>query len=212
MQFFFGMFLADFQNHAPITNWGNARVWTRRYLAPLLIVIGFYLASYPEDKVEWAGWSMGLDAFSKYILPPTHDHARFFTAFGVEFMCMGIHFSPQCKDLLSSKYLLWLGKNSFAVYLIHGALVRSILTWMLYGIALPAMVKNDRDEMVPGPPLRVAGPLRSAFCLPIWFVIMYAVANLWTRYVDPVCARWTGMLERYVFVDTEKPEYEVLLK
>ncbi len=39
--------------------------------------------------------------------------------------------------------------------------------------------------------------------MPIWFVIVYFLANLWTKYVDPWCARMTQKLEAYVFVEPD---------
>src|ERR1700722_9878301 len=110
MQFFFGMFLADLSNHAPIQQWSNTRPWTRTILSPILLFIGLFLASYPEDKPGWARWSAWLKQLSTYILPQGFDTPRFFTAFGLELITLSIHFSPRLKDLLSNRYFLWLGK------------------------------------------------------------------------------------------------------
>jgi len=201
MQFFFGMFLADLSNHAPIQKWSNTRPWTRTILSPILLFIGLFLASYPEDKPGWARWSAWLKQLSTYILPQGFDTPRFFTAFGLELITLSIHFSPRLKDLLSNRYFLWLGKQSFGVYLIHGTLIRWILAWCLYGITLPAPTQDDKHEWHPGPKLKLRGPLVQIICIPPWFVLLYSLAHLWTEYVDPVCARWTVAIEKYVWAN-----------
>jgi hypothetical protein len=201
MQFFFGMFLADLSNHAPTQQWSNSRPWTRTILSPLLLVIGLYLSSYPEDHPEWAPWSAWLKWASTYTLPKGHDTARFFTAYGLELITLSIHFSPRLKDVLSNQYFLWLGKLSFGVYLIHGTLIRWVLVWCMYGISVPAPVQNDKHEWQPGPKLTSRGPLVMTICIVPWFLLLYSLAYLWIEHVDPLCARWTAAIEKYVWTN-----------
>jgi hypothetical protein len=132
------------------------------------------------------------------IFPKEAELPRYYTGLGLEFIALGIHFSPTVKDVLSNKYLLWFGKNSFAVYLLHGTLIRTVLVWMIFGIHLPADVEQD-GKMVPGPALKQCGRIGWYFWVPIWLVILYSIANQWTKHVDPFCARLTQRLERYVF-------------
>lgn len=201
MQFFWGMFLADLSNHPSATEYAQKNRWISTIASPLLILIGLIIASYPEGEPQFAVWSTKLHSLLIYILPANSDVPRFSSGIGLEFLSLGIQYSPKVKDILSNKYLLWLGKNSFAVYLIHGTLLRIFLTWMLFGITLPDNVKNDKGELVEGPALEIAGPLVQAVCIPIWFVGLYIVANYWTQYVDPFCAKMTQKSERYVFVE-----------
>jgi peptidoglycan/LPS O-acetylase OafA/YrhL len=195
------MFLADLSTHPPVQQWSNSRPWTRTILSPLLLILGLCLASYPEKHHEWSSWSSWLKTLSTYILPEGHDTARFFTGFGLEFITLSIIFSPRLKDLLSNRYFLWLGKQSFGVYLIHGPLLRWILAWCLYGITLPAPVQDEKHEWRPGPNLKLRGPLVQAICIPPWLLLLYALAHLWTKYVDPLCARWTAAIEKYVWAN-----------
>jgi hypothetical protein len=206
MQFFFGMFLSDLSNYQPHLDWLNNHAYPRRILSPLLLIGGLWLASYPEEKAEWVPWSANLKHFTSYFLLPNHDIARFCTGFGMEMVCLAVHFSPNLKDFLSSKYLLWLGKNSFAVYLIHGTLIRSVLVWLVYGLRLPHMVQNEKGEMVMEPQLAPKGSGYIALFTPIWFIFLYGMANLWTGYVDPLCARWTYKLEKFVFQEADRKE------
>jgi hypothetical protein len=205
MQFFFGMFLADLQNHPPAQQFSINHSWTRRFLPPIVILAGLFLASYPEDKAEWMPWSKSLAILATYIIPTGHDLARFFTAFGVQLIVLGIHFSPRARGLLSNRCFLWLGRQSFAVYLLHGPLIRSVLAYCLYGITLPARTQDENGEWHDGPRLELRGPLLVAVVLPLWFLFMYTCAAMWTKHVDPMCARWTQWIEDYVAVpESEK--------
>ncbi|OBT50682.1 hypothetical protein VE04_09710 [Pseudogymnoascus sp. 24MN13] len=186
MQFFFGMFLSDLSNHQPTLDYINPQIWIRRFLPPLLI--------------------------SSRTCRPTssvleQDTARFYTGLGMDFICVAIFLSPTLKDLLSSKYLLWLGKNSFAVYLIHGTLIRTILTWCMYGMSIPAKVEKEVDgkmTLVNGPGLKHGGYVYMTVFIPLFFVLLYFLANLWTMHVDPRCARWTAAFERATLNESEK--------
>lgn len=208
MQFFFGVFLADLSQHPPHQAWCAARKWPGRVLSPFLILIGLLLASYPEDKAQWMTWSRVMGHASVWLFPADNETPRFYSGIGLVFIALGIHFSNAAKNVLSNKYLLWFGKNSFAVYLLHGSLLRSLLVWMYFGIKVPADVKHEDGHVTPGPNLTICGRARWYFWLPIWFVILYWVANLWTKYVDPLCARITEKLVRYVFEEQQDPNSE----
>jgi peptidoglycan/LPS O-acetylase OafA/YrhL len=202
MQFFFGAFLSDLSQHPPHIAWCQSKKWLSRILSPILIVIGLLLASYPEDKAQWMTWSRYMGHTSIYIFPKDNETPRYYSGIGLEFIALGIHFSPSAKKVLSSKYLLWFGKNSFAVYLLHGALLRSVLVWMLFGFSVPPDIIKEDGRHEPAPKMKfTASRARWYFWLPIWFVMLYYIANLWTKYVDPWCARVTERFVKYVFED-----------
>lgn len=69
---------------------------------------------------------------------------------------------------------------------------------MLYGVSMPEDTQNEKGEMVKGV-LHQGGRIRWYSMLLIWFVMLYAMANAWTKWVDPWCGRVTQKLERYVF-------------
>ena len=210
-QFFFGAFLCDLSQFPPYIDWIAARKWPGRVLAPILIFIGLLLASYPETKPELMPWSNFMLKMAGWIFPPNHpDTPRFYSGIGLEFLALGMHFSDHVKAVLSNKYLLWAGKNSFAVYLLHGTLLRTILVWMLYGIAAPPDIIQEDGTHTAAPHLKLGGRLQWYFWLPIWFVIQYWIANLWMKYVDPLCARITQNLEEYVFEEQNAVEKSIL--
>lgn len=175
-------------------------------MSPILIFLGLLLASYPEYKPEWMPWSTFMGHMSLYIFPKDNETPRFYSGIGLVFIALGIHFSNPVKNFLSNPWLLWFGKNSFAVYLLHGPLIRTLLVWMLFGFHTPADIIKEDGTIEPGPPLKICGRARWYFWLPIWFVILYTLANAWTKYVDPWCARLTQRLEKYVFEEANGGE------
>lgn len=205
IHFFFGAFLCDLSQYTPYLDWIAVRKWPSRVLAPILMLLGLMLASYPESKPEWMAWSNFMTQMAAYIFPPDHpDTPRFYAGIGFTFIALGLQFSDLAKVVLSNKYLLWAGKNSFAVYVLHGTLMRTILVWMLYGIMyIPDMIKED-GTIEAAPYVKMGGQLRWYFWVPVWFVIQYWLANLWTTYVDSFCARVTQNLEKHVFEEEEK--------
>ncbi|ORY60823.1 acyltransferase family-domain-containing protein [Pseudomassariella vexata] len=204
MQFFWGVFLCDLQNHTPSTDFITNRPRISKMLATIFLVFGLYVASYPEGHHEWQRWSQWQHRVLVSITPNKADLPRFGSGIGLELITLGIHFSPFLKDVLSGKYLLWLGKQSFAVYLLHGPLLRWILCWMVYGTHMPQDFTNDHGEKVPGK-LIFPGGYKLLIWLPIWIPLNYGVALLWTTYVDPWCATVTEQFVGYIKVDnTEK--------
>ncbi|KAI0017086.1 acyltransferase family-domain-containing protein [Xylariomycetidae sp. FL0641] len=197
MLFFWGVFLCDLQQHPPATDWLVSRPKMSRLLAFFLLVLGLYIASYPEAHPEWAGWSQQQYQVLVRILPRDADLPRFASGIGLQLITLGLHFSLGLRELLSSRYLLWLGKQSFAVYLLHGPLLRSVLCWMVYGLHVPPDIQDQEGGMVRGK-LIFPGGRRLLLCLPFWIPLNYGAAMLWTGYVDPWCNQLTEKLVSYV--------------
>jgi peptidoglycan/LPS O-acetylase OafA/YrhL len=209
MQFFWGTFICHLQHYPPALAVLTKHPRASRLLALLFLVMGLTIASYPEQHPEWQPWSAALHNFLEPILPRNPDFPRFSSGFGLELVVVSLYFSPTLRDILSSRALLWLGKQSFAVYLLHGSMLRIVLCWMLYGAHLPPDTVNEKGEKVRGQ-LRYPGNWYLLACLPFWLPMVYAVAVLWTRYVDPVCARLTQSLVGRIELDRD--EKRMLLK
>lgn len=212
---FFGFILSSLSqnnnNNNPHPTLTSPTHFLQRILIPtILLPAGLYLCSYPGENAEWTPWSKQLHTLSTYIFPSTAENIpRFFTAIGLDLCLIAIHLSPSLKRVLSSKPFLWLGRHSFAVYLIHGTLLRTLLTMAFYGwkvtgdLPVEEWAKNESGDPIP-PYMHLLPLWHRAFWLPPWVALVYYCAYLWTTYVDAWCARMTKKLEAYVFDDSEK--------
>jgi peptidoglycan/LPS O-acetylase OafA/YrhL len=209
MQSFFGMFMADLSNHPPAQKFIADRRYLRVIIAPMLIVFGLFIASYPKERPEWCGWSIMLMNWNDTLFPRGGDIPKYWTAMGLDFIILGIHLSPLVKEFLSTKTWLWLGKHSFAVYLIHGTLLRTVLVWMVYGITGQPWIEttNENGDKVQPPWLPIRGGRGMLlFWIPIWIALVYFCAHLWMKHVDAWCARITQRLEKHCFQDNSEAE------
>ena len=206
------MLLVDLAHYPPYQRFLSTRTKLSTCLSIPLILLGWYLISYPDDHADWSSWSLTLYNISPYIFPSgVTNLSKRYTALGVDIVAFGIQACHPAKHVLSNRFFLWLGKNSFAVYLIHGTLLRTVLAWMLYGITgqpfdttMTTFVNEETGESweVPiGPwlPRRAHGVL-FWIIIGIWLAIVYFCAQMWTDYVDAWCGRITKKLEEHVFL------------
>lgn len=224
LQIFFGFILSSLANPNSLNPELSVRkpssIITRIVIPAFLLPTGLYFASYPGDHPEYSEWSNNLLILSTYIFPSnTQNIGRFYTAIGLNICLIAVHLSPHLKRFLSSRHLLWLGRHSFAVYLTHGTLLRTLLTMAFYGWTVPSPVVaeatpgseggNESGTTDPIPTrsderLHLLGWWHNAFWLVPWFALVYYCAYLWTTYVDTFCARLTKRLEDHLTEPTEK--------
>ena len=198
-----------------IARWNKLLTLT---VAPALIIGGLYLGSYPADHPDWMPWSQQL--FEMFVNPDpknpgigtifvpaaTKAGLRLSTV-GVQFCAIAIFLSPFLRDSLSHPWLTWLGHHSFAVYLVHGTILRTVGMWIVYGPTAdawrPAGVNPDgspHPEMFLVPKGR--GHIQIAVV--VFTALTYIAAWAWMKYVDSACARATQWLENLVFDDKER--------
>lgn len=165
------------------------------------MVVGLYVAGYPGERGDWAGWSQQLTYVGDYIFPPgTDDYTKRWTAVGWDLMVTGIWLSPTLQTIFSNKTFMWFGRNSFAVYLTHGTVLRVFLARLVYGWSGEPFVvdKNEKGEDVPHW-LPQGGSLTFIIAIPMFFLVEYTIAHFWTTYVDSWCAKATKRLEDTMF-------------
>lgn len=227
MQFFFGAFMADLQNlqmddsAAPavafLTASRSHMKWLRMFGSVFFLVIGFFMASLPDDHFDYQPWSQSLFKFLETILPRDPDFPRFSSGLGLMLIVVGLHLSDTARNVLASKPFIWLGRMSFAVYLLHNQILRSVLCWMVYGFSLPEQPEDVQDPdtgewWTPDRPrLEFPGAGRLFMVLPIYWFMVYGAAWLWTTYVDAWCARVTEKLVGAVKEDDGREKSEPLL-
>lgn len=209
VQALYGMILSDLSYEAGFKSFlqNSSYRWIRRIAAWTMLVAGLYVCSYPTENPEWADWSLRLKEWGDYVFPEGSNYPKRWSAVGVDLIIMSIFLTNWSKEFLSSRLLLWLGKQSFAVYLLHGMLLRTVLVWMIYGTKSEPWVWTVDDQGMSVPPEWIPrrGPWVFAVSIPCWLVMVYVCATLWTNYVDPFCARITQRLENAcVEQDSEK--------
>ncbi|KAF2006683.1 hypothetical protein P154DRAFT_517719 [Amniculicola lignicola CBS 123094] len=210
-QFLWGVLLCDLGSEGWFRELTNNWTKTRRTVSISLIIVGWYVAGYPGEHGDWAAWSQQLTDIGDYIFPAgTQDYTKRWTAAGWILAVTGIWLSPTLQGILSNRVFMWIGRNSFAVYLIHGTLLRVVLVRMIYGWSGEPWVvdKNEQGEAV-FHYLPRANTWVFFIAIPTWFALVYALAHLWTTYVDSLCAKATVWLEKTMF-ETEDNEKGVL--
>ena len=209
---FWGLILAELTLDPDVQAWAADRELLCSAVSTIPIVLGLFFISYPEDKPEWARWSRGLIKFGQIIFPGGSEFARFYPGFGINVLTIGILFNGPAKKLLAHPALCWMGKMSFAVYLLHAPLIRTLLTWMLFGASSrpPSKGKDDKGHDLPPDWLPVASRWVCAFAIPLFYAMLYRIAAYWTTHVDPWCGRVTNWIEEATFRDEARAEKPIL--
>jgi hypothetical protein len=209
-----GTLLAELSLHRQTQDFIMTRKRILSYVvSPILILVGLFIGSYPAEHEDWAGWSMMLhrvfvnpDAPEGFrgslLVPDGSDPKRRLSSFAIQMCAVGLFLSPPLRDILSHRYLMWLGHHSFAVYLVHGTILRTVGMWIVYGISgepfTPAGTNSDgtiREEIwIPR-----GGRTRIMFAALVFIALTYSAAWAWMRWVDTACAKATVWLEKKVF-------------
>jgi hypothetical protein len=209
-QFLYGVILCDVGSEKGFRDVINSYPKVRRAVLTMLIVVGWYVACYPGEHYEWAAWSVQLKNIGDWIIPlGAASYPKRFTAIGWDLMVTGIWLSPSLQSMFSNKLFMWVGRNSFAVYLTHGTVLKVGLARLIYGWSTsPYHVEQPKDGQ--GDAIEHYIPRSTnwfvwALAIPTFFVVEYTIAHLWTTYVDSQCAKATKWLEDAMF---EKDEDE----
>ncbi|KAK3504326.1 acyltransferase 3 [Neurospora crassa] len=215
-----GTLLAELSQHRPTQNFIAKYQRILSYvIVPILLLIGGYVGSYPHEHEDWAPWSLRLHKFlvdpagdgsrGSFIVPKGSNAGRRTSAFMIQCVAVSIFLSPSLQNLLSHRLLLWLGHHSFAVYLTHGTILRTLGMWIVYGISGQPWVDPGRNE--DGSPkepnwLHPKSRGHKVASIIIFTAVTYVAAWAWMKWVDTACARATQWLEKKVFDDDEGAE------
>ena len=204
--------MAELTFYPEVQQYVEGRPLTFSVLSSSMIVLGFFCTSYPEDKPEWAPWSNAMLKLGHYIFPARAEYARFYPAIGAQLICFGAMFNHTAKRILQTSWPCWLGKNSFAIYLIHAPLIRTLLTYMLWGASSrPPSPGQDKDgRPLPQPWIPMTSKVVAFICIPLFYVLLYRLSTLWVNHVDPFCGRVTNWVEERIFRDDTKVEKQLL--
>jgi hypothetical protein len=212
-----GTLLAELAQHRPTQNFiaSHQRLLTF-VVAPLILLIGGFVGSYPQEHEDWSSWSRfllqhlvdpeGDGSRGSIIVPRGTDRQRRTSAFFIMCVSVSLFLSPLFQKLLSHRLLIWLGHHSFAVYLVHGTILRTVGIWIAYGISGEPWEEAGKNE--DGTPreqewIPPRGRPHTMVAIVVFVVLTYTAAWAWMRWVDTACARATQWLENRVFDDEE---------
>ena len=134
--------------------------------------------------------------------PTQTQHAvdRVYGSLGGILLIVGIIISPHARWALSRPILLWLGKVSFAIYLLHGMFLRTIFAWLLhFGQSKEVMTEYDqwgRQYQVERYPL--PGFLQRAVATVVMGVCVAVASYFWNLKMEPIFAKVTSKFEGIV--------------
>ena len=206
-----GIILAELTLDSDVQHFAALHHYVRSVTSAVLITLGLFFMSYPEENPSWARWSQNLTSLGKYMFPVNAEYARYYPGLGVNLLTLGVMFNDTAKKILSTSFFCWMGKLSFPIYLLHAPLIRTVLAWVLFGASVRPDQGNDEEgNQLPPGWLPIANRWIVVMALPLFYVFLYRVAHLWAQYVDPFCGKVTNWFEELVFRDdakasTEKP-------
>lgn len=135
-----------------------------------------------------------------------HALERMYGSIGGILLVACIVISPHARWALSQKPFKWLGKVSFAIYLIHGTFMRTVFAWVLFlGSEKQQFQKKvntgnawetDVFEAVWKYP--VPGFFRCCIATVALLACTLVASQLWNMKVEPICGKLTVLVEKLV--------------
>ncbi|KAK0630921.1 acyltransferase 3 [Bombardia bombarda] len=212
-----GTLLAELSQHRPTQTFITAHQKILTYVvAPILLLVGGYIGSYPHEHEDWTDWSLSLhnflinpagdDSRGSILVPKGANPGRRASAFFIQCLAVSVFLSHSLQKLLSHRILLWLGHHSFAVYLVHGTILRTVGMWIVYGISgepwEPAG-KNEDGSQQEQQWIIPKSRRHKMVGIVVFTAVTYLAAWAWMRWIDTACAKATMWLEKKVFDDEE---------
>ena len=172
------------------------------FFAPPLVLLSLFLMSFPADYQHQATWSRFLENLHNKIAPESADKARFWPSVGAQLLIVTIICSPHLRRALSHRWLQWLGKISFPLYLLHGPFIRTVLAWLLF--AKQSLTQLQEDGMIY---LRYPIPGYGTFlvAMPIFTVILFSSTHVWATKLEPQFGVITKKAEELMFGKKDRP-------
>ncbi|QKX62982.1 uncharacterized protein TRUGW13939_10150 [Talaromyces rugulosus] len=165
----------------------------------IIAALGLYLCSFPDSSYEMAAWSTRLWKIGQVIFPSNAQYGRFWPGIGAQMLTFAILHSPSMRRALSHPWLMWIGGLSFPLYLLHGPLIRSLMTYMVFLIPSITFTPDRLENGSPDPNSLIPIPNTFVLCLtlPVFFAILLVLSKLWAIHVDPWFGVWTDAFEQF---------------
>jgi peptidoglycan/LPS O-acetylase OafA/YrhL len=170
-------------------------------ISPPLAILGLVIMSYPSDHPHTATWSKFLQELGLKLFPPQGEIGRTWGSVGCILLLVAIIISPHLRRLLSRRPLLWLGKISFPVYLLHGTFMRSLLAWITFAgqEPQPFEVQNGENQTYQIHRYPQPGSARIFVAIIISMGAMLFASHHWAKSVEPVFGKITKRAEEIMF-------------
>ncbi|KAF2835730.1 hypothetical protein M501DRAFT_941567 [Patellaria atrata CBS 101060] len=162
----------------------------------LLIILGMFMAGYPQDVPHHAPWSNAMTRFLHPLVPSGTDVRRYWDHLGAATVMIGVFHSKNARKVLTSPLFNFLGRVSFPVYLLHNQLIKSVLTWMIY---LPSAMNPPVNEKGEQQDLQRGSLTHVLVAIAIFYWILYRLAYFWVQNIDPVLARAVDRMTEWAY-------------
>ena len=176
------------------------------FFAPPMVIAALLLMSFPSEYQPWAEWSNYLLQWQYRLAPEQADLIRFWPTIGAQLLILAAVLSPHIRLALSHRWLLWLGKISFPLYLLHGSFMRSILSWLIFA---RESLKEMEERSAENTYIVMRYPLPSIptfiIVMPIFFLILFSATHVWAVKVEPYFGVITKKAEDLMFGKQERP-------
>jgi len=198
------MFVAELHNHYQ----DSAILVLPAPIPVLMILVGMFMAGYPQDSPQNAHWSHIMSKIMRSVTADKSDVRRYWDHIGAATILLGIFFSRNARRLLSSPIFNFLGRVSFPVYLMHNTFIKSVLTWMVY---LPSAMNPPRDENGHLMDLKRGTTSHVFIAIVIFYYLLYRSAALWVQYIDPFCGKMVSAATSWAYGETPMKESKPIL-
>lgn len=189
----------------------NATLWS----IPIIFV-GGTLCCIPDAAWDQATWCMVVDKIFEAVKPQSGDTRRFVVSVGGCAVIFGCFYNKYAQKILSWKVFVFFGKISLPMYLLHSALLRSVLTWIVY---LPSVLDSEEEghrykQWVGGEDgaeetfYKRGGWQQFLYGVPIFYAILIFLAHAWTKWVDPTCAEIVDWLAKKAYEQPDEQSAE----
>jgi peptidoglycan/LPS O-acetylase OafA/YrhL len=167
----------------------------------LTLPVSLFLMSYPPSLPETASWSAALTDLLPH-LPETPEPFRLLPSIGAFLLVSGVITSPGAKRALATPAAARLGRASFAIYLLHGMVLRSVFAWVLFwGAELEDVDIEDptgRRDWVVASRYAVPGAGRCVVAVAVAVLVLAGAVLVWVRWVERWCGAVAGMVEGWM--------------
>ncbi|PSN64418.1 hypothetical protein BS50DRAFT_73425 [Corynespora cassiicola Philippines] len=201
----FGMFVAELHNHYK----DSATSVLPAPIPGLMILLGMFMAGYPQDAPQNAHWSHTMQKLMHSLTVKDADVRRYWDHLGASTVLLGIFFSRNARRVLTSPVFNFLGRVSFPVYLMHNTFIKSVLTWMIY---LPSAMNPPRNEKGEQMDLQRGSTTHVLIAIAVFYYLLYRAAALWMAHIDPICAKIVNAATKWAYGEPQPADARPILR